>query len=209
MIQDVYEPLEKYQNEFREAFARNASLEFERLVRASGVDAAANAETNRQLRNRHEELESSRSSRSNWRLLGGLTWLMILAGIAAVVWPFIPEDLFSPDFWHDFVEPLKPYWYLVSGGGAAVAYLTFIFYLRIVLRNLRSLREKISRLEKEIEQLQQEAWHLLLAVPPRRHFPVEILLPDSGLELLLCSGKSTVTAYRNTGKRCRTKTKAQ
>ena len=110
MIQDVYEPLEKYQNEFREAFARNASQEFERLVRASGVDAAANAETNRQLRNRRDDLESSRSSRGNWRLLGVLTWLMILAGVVAVVWPFLPREWVSPEFWHDFVEQLKPYW---------------------------------------------------------------------------------------------------
>jgi hypothetical protein len=158
MIQDVYEPLEKYQNEFREAFARNASQEFERLVRASGVDAAANAETNRQLRNCRDDLESSRSSRGNWRLLGVLTWLMILAGVVAVVWPFLPPEWVSPEFWHDFVEPLKPYWYLVSGGGAAVAYLTFIFFLRVVLRNLRSLRERIAQLEDEIARLQQEAW---------------------------------------------------
>ena len=158
MIRDVYEPLEQYQNDFQERFAENASQEFERLVRASGVDEAANAETNRKLRQSRSDLESSRSSRGGWRFLGFLTWLVILAGVAAVIWPFIQPEWFSPQFWRDYVEPLKQYWYLVSGGGAAVAYLAFVFFLKVVKARLNRLRDRIAALEQEIARFQQEAW---------------------------------------------------
>ena len=159
MIHDVYEPLERYQNEFREKFAQNTSEEFERLVRASGVDAAANAETNRKLRDARKELDATRFRRTRWRFLGCLTWLVILAGIVAIVWPFIPKDFFSADFTRQFVEPTRKYWFLPSGGGAAIGYLAFLFFLRIVLRNLRHFRDHIAHLEERISTLQQEAWN--------------------------------------------------
>ncbi|MBR4124744.1 MAG: hypothetical protein IKR13_00945 [Victivallales bacterium] len=159
MIQDVYEPLEKYQKEFREAFAQNASQEFERLVRASGVDVEANTETNRKLRTAQADLDATRSSRSNWRLLGCLDWVLIFAGVAAVAWPFLPKEWFSSNFWHDFVEPVKPYWYLVSGGGAAFVYFAFIFFLKVVMARLHGFRDRIASLEQEIAQLRQEAWN--------------------------------------------------
>ena len=42
MIEDVYEPLERYDQECRDAFAQNARDEFDKLVEQSGIDVAAN-----------------------------------------------------------------------------------------------------------------------------------------------------------------------
>ena len=135
MIQDVYEPLEKYQNEFREAFARNASEEFERLVRASGVDSGANHATCRELCQREKEHEAALAGRGRWRFGCFLVWVLIIAGIVLAVWPFIPQEWFSRDFWRDFVEPTQKNWYFFSGGGAAAAYLAFVFFWKVVRRS--------------------------------------------------------------------------
>ncbi|MBR6471090.1 MAG: hypothetical protein IKS83_04795 [Victivallales bacterium] len=158
MIHDVYEPLERYQSEFREKFAQNTSEEFERLVRASGIDAAANAETNKNLRNARADLDKTCSRRTGWRLLGCLTWILMLAGFVAIIWPFIPKDFFSTDFWQKCIEPIQKYWYMFCAGGALFDTLGFLFFKRVVLRNLRQFRDQISHLEERISALQQEAW---------------------------------------------------
>ncbi|MBQ4480203.1 MAG: hypothetical protein II943_06155 [Victivallales bacterium] len=153
MIQDVYEPLERYQTEFREKFAQNTSEEFERLVRASGVDAEANAETNRKLKKAKSDLDSTRSRRNSWRFLGVLTWLLIIAAVVAIVLPFLPPDLLG-----ELVETAKSFLPAFCGGGAALATLAFLFFQRVVLRNLRQFKEMIQSLEEKIAALQQEAW---------------------------------------------------
>ena len=42
MIEDVYEPLARYRDEFREKFATLAREKFDELTDRSGIDVAAN-----------------------------------------------------------------------------------------------------------------------------------------------------------------------
>ncbi|MBP5300087.1 MAG: hypothetical protein J6Y80_01655 [Victivallales bacterium] len=161
MIQDVYEPLEKYQNEFREAFAKNASEEFERLVRASGVDSAANRHTCRELYQRETERTAALASRVRWRFGGFFIWVLIVAGIILAAWPFIPQDWLDYGFWQEYIAPTRENWYFFTGGGAALAYLLFVFYWKVVRRKLAGYAELLERLLRRIEELRQEAWRQL------------------------------------------------
>ena len=45
MIEDIYEPLAKYRDEFREKFFRTANDTFENFVLKSGIDIKANQKT--------------------------------------------------------------------------------------------------------------------------------------------------------------------
>ena len=153
MIQDIYEPLERYQHEFREKFAQNVSEEFERLVRASGIDAEANAETNRKLKEARSDLDDTRSRRSRWRFLGGLAWVVIIAAVISVILPLLPSD-----FLGGVAGTAKEIWYLFIGGGAAFGTMAFLFFQRVILQNLRHFQDKITHLEEEIATLQKEAW---------------------------------------------------
>ena len=57
MVEDVYEPLARYRDEYRKAFAKNASEMFDELVAQSAVDSEANARTIRE----KASLENSRN----------------------------------------------------------------------------------------------------------------------------------------------------
>ena len=56
MIEDIYEPLARYRDEFREKFSRISADTFERLVKESGVDISANAATVAEIKNKEAEL---------------------------------------------------------------------------------------------------------------------------------------------------------
>ena len=85
MVEDVYEPLARYRDEFREKFSRLAREKFQSLVQRAGIDAAANRRTVAQVR----RLEGSAQTVSGQKtLLGCLVFLGFLIVIGLGVWGF-------------------------------------------------------------------------------------------------------------------------
>ena len=75
-MEDVYEPLQKYRDEFRVKFAQLTAKAFDRLTRASGVDVAANAGLVAKIRSLERRIARERSVRQ---------WKGFLVSLVAVV----------------------------------------------------------------------------------------------------------------------------
>lgn len=67
MTEDIYEPVDRYRDEFRERFARHTADLFESLVRDSGVDERANADTVRRLRELETAVAEAKTSNGWWK----------------------------------------------------------------------------------------------------------------------------------------------
>ena len=92
MREDIYEPLARYRDEFKEKFARNAAEKFEELENISGVDARANAI----LVNRIKKLKADRDKVQNrhdmWVSFNFLFVLGAIAGAGFILFAFFTED---------------------------------------------------------------------------------------------------------------------
>ena len=82
MIEDIYEPLSRYRDEFREKFSRLTAEKFEELKQTSGVDVDANIKLVAEIR----KLEALKSKIERHHTLWGiLCFLLIALGIAGLV----------------------------------------------------------------------------------------------------------------------------
>ena len=82
MIQDVYEPLSRYRDEFKAGFAWRTEEKFEELTRASGIDV----ESNRRLVAEIKELEThSKEARGRRSLFGCLFVLLVTGAVVAFI----------------------------------------------------------------------------------------------------------------------------
>ena len=81
MIDDIHEPVEKYESIFKDDHAGNTSAFFEDLVNKSAVDEAANIETVKELRGLEEKVINESSVSRNWRILRGITIGLLVIGI--------------------------------------------------------------------------------------------------------------------------------
>lgn len=81
MIEDVYEPLARYRDEFRGRFAELARNEFRELVRRSGVNVSANRKVVAQV----ERLSKRSSSLSSWKTLWGVLMALFFGATVAFV----------------------------------------------------------------------------------------------------------------------------
>ncbi|MBR6389192.1 MAG: hypothetical protein IKS15_03645 [Opitutales bacterium] len=79
MIQDVYDPLEKYRDEFKENFSRLAREKFEELAEKSGVDISANRKTIKELKSAEETARAEKTK----LFFKGLLIFALIAGAAA------------------------------------------------------------------------------------------------------------------------------
>ena len=80
MIEDVYEPLSRYRDEFREKFARLAEEKFEELKNTSGVNVEANIALVAEIRKLQKVKAGYETKRMWWGLLSGLLILLAIAG---------------------------------------------------------------------------------------------------------------------------------
>ena len=78
MIEDVYEPLARYRDEFRQKFAALAREKFQELTRKSNVDVRANRALVSEIKNLQKQADSARSKKTCYG------WLMALGFIGAV-----------------------------------------------------------------------------------------------------------------------------
>ena len=82
MIEDVYEPLTRYRDEFREKFSRLTREKFEELTRASGIDVEANRRQCARIHALEKKLESAKSRRAGLGCLMALAYTAAAAGVA-------------------------------------------------------------------------------------------------------------------------------
>lgn len=139
MIEDFYEPLARYRDEFREKFARLTREKFIELTEASGVDVAAN----RQMVCEIEALQVEASSAHTTKICYGcLIALGFIAAIGLGSWAMGLEG--GPNATFGFIGAFL---------GAAAGIGLIPLY--------RSASELLSNLEANIEQKKREAWHQL------------------------------------------------
>ena len=138
MIEDVYEPLAKYRDEFKETFSRLAREKFEALTEASGVDVSANRQLVAEIASLDSRIRSQRSWKTCW---GCLSTLGFIIGVAAVVGVLVTRDS-NPDS--------VRYWIL----GCAVGLLIGIVVLPLFNKAARLLTD----LESCMASKKSRAW---------------------------------------------------
>ena len=141
MIEDVYEPLARYRDEFREKFSRLTQDKFKELTERSGVDVEANRRQVRLVRTLEAGLKSARWRRT---LYGVLMTLGYLAAIALV---FLAAKG-AADVRFGFAAGA------VAGLGLGV-WMTFLF---------GSAGKVVVRLELDFKQAKGRAWEQLQAL---------------------------------------------
>ncbi len=94
MIEDVYEPLARYRDEFKDEFARRAREKFEELTTKSGIDIDANRKQVAAIRKLEKELAAAESrcgTLAFWKGFG------FTAGVIAVFAAFVFHNLGNDD----------------------------------------------------------------------------------------------------------------
>ena len=140
MIEDVYEPLARYRDEFKDKFARLAREKFRQLTDASAVDVKANRALVRKIR----ELTSNAASTRSWRSF--FTFLGVLC-ILAVVIPLVILVLSNGE---PEGERLMMPCIVVAILGVIVGILVFA--------RRSSLSDELKKVEEIIGQKKKEAW---------------------------------------------------
>ncbi|MBR4597512.1 MAG: hypothetical protein IKO42_03825 [Opitutales bacterium] len=136
MIQDVYDPLEKYRDEFREKFASLAREKFEDLAAKSGVDAEKNKETTRQIAELWKKISSEKKKLFFKNLL-----IFILAACAVAAGVFAYNFGWNADG-------------ILSGGGCALC----IFGLFRAFKSRADTSNLVAELKEKAGKLEREAW---------------------------------------------------
>ena len=148
MVEDVYEPLARYRDEYNEAFDKNAHDMFDGFVAESRVDPEANAKTIAE----KKALENSRSV---------LKVKLVLATIYTYgLWIFAAYTLWRTygnfSDWRDGVTSGWAWfrmvlWLATGGGCVALGIITG-------LPRIARYKDEIAHLDEEIKAKEEEAW---------------------------------------------------
>lgn len=84
MIEDVYEPLERYRDEFREKFAELAREKFKELTERSGIDVEANRALVKEIMGIQSAADSAKSKKTCFGCLMALGFIVAAAALAVV-----------------------------------------------------------------------------------------------------------------------------
>ena len=138
MIEDVYEPLAKYRDEFKTRFARLVREKFKALTKASQVDVSANRRLVAEIKKLEKAIQSQRFKKL---LLGCLMAVSFGAGIVALIGAILASDAGA-----DNVGT----WIFATVVGFAVGVL--------LIAPFRNVSQRLKELEAELEAKMQEAW---------------------------------------------------
>ena len=138
MIEDVYEPLAKYRDEFKTRFARLVREKFKALTKASQVDVSANRRLVAEIKKLEKAIQSQRFKKL---LLGCLMAVSFGAGIVALIGAILASDAGA-----DNVGA----WIFATVVGFAVGVL--------LIAPFRNVSQRLKELEAELEAKMQEAW---------------------------------------------------
>ena len=138
MIEDVYEPLAKYRDEFAKRFAHLTREKFKALTTAAKVDVAANRKLVAAIKSLETNAESHRAKKT---CLGCLTTLGFVGGAVAILGIFYAQEA-DPD--------TTGLWVM-----AAIAGIAFGCFL---LSRLRKVSARLADLEAAINEKKETAW---------------------------------------------------
>ncbi len=138
MIEDVYEPLAKYRDEFKTRFARLVREKFKALTKASQVDVSANRRLVAEIKKLEKAIQSQRFKKL---LLGCLMAVSFGSGIFTLIFAILASDAGA-----DNVGA----WIFATVVGFAVGVL--------LIAPFRNVSQRLKELEAELEAKMQEAW---------------------------------------------------
>lgn len=138
MIEDVYEPLAKYRDEFKEKFARPTREKFKMLTATSGINVSANRRLAAEIKSLETEAESQRGKKT---CSGCLMTLGFVGMVAAIIVAIVVKD----------TDPQSVrYWIIGAIGG---------FVLGVAMIPLfNKAAELLANLESAIASKKQVAW---------------------------------------------------
>lgn len=147
MREDIYEPLSRYRDEFREKFSRLAAEKFEAMTSASRVDTAANKILAGNIRKLEAERSRVEGYRTLWQILNFFLILLGIGGVVTVIFALMTED---------------PRWLAcrpqLLGGGITAAAAGFWLFFQWSLPACRNVEKKIAQLTEKIDAKIREAW---------------------------------------------------
>ncbi|MCR5184139.1 MAG: hypothetical protein K6B46_05535 [Opitutales bacterium] len=152
-MQDIYDPLKSYAEEFREKFQSVAAETFRGLVEDSGIDIAANKVTVKALYETEDRLSKVSSALSRWRLV---RIILLLVAVAGLLLPVLTANANDWDFGRISDGAAK--FLLATMAAAAIAAPVIVFCLNDKIKFLSGEKEN---LEKKVTALKQEAWRQL------------------------------------------------
>ena len=85
MIEDVYEPLARFRDEFRQKFAAIARDKFAELTRRAGIDVGANRALVKLIKSLHRQASSARTRKWCYGLLLALGFIGAAAAVIGVI----------------------------------------------------------------------------------------------------------------------------
>lgn len=140
MLQNIYDPLAEYADQFAPRFQRVCSDTFAELAAEANIDVDANRKTCKELSSARSKINSTRSRIFWWKCLRFLSWLVV---IIAVIY------LIAQGKALDDATLLA----ICCGITSISAFLFLQIYPKI-----KQLGGEKSRLEKKAEELESEGW---------------------------------------------------
>ncbi len=139
-MDDIHEPLERYRDELKDAFRKNAEEAFAEMEKKSAVDKDANKETCRKIGYVNELIINNNDKLTGFRWLKGL---MIAGAAVLFLLPFISYTVAANT------------WMIVLFIVLGIALLTLAF--TAVQNKIRQIKAAVSALEAQHQTLVQEA----------------------------------------------------
>lgn len=146
MIDEIYEPLDRFANEFKETFSRLTSETFERLRKQSGVDEDANVVLCRKIKKLQAKKEESSSRKSLF------TTLIVLVCILCV---FLIGFCFVAG--SDQTAPSAKTGYKVIGAMLGLGVL-LVYLFSYLIPEVRRTGRLVAKLTEIISENEAEAW---------------------------------------------------
>ena len=138
MIEDVYEPLARYRDEFRQKFAALTRGKFKELTERSGVDIGANRALVAEIRKLQREADSARTRKT---FCGFLMAVGFIGAVAALIWAI------STDVSDRQTAGLR---FLLTGAGLVIGVAMIPLF--------NAAAELLSSLESRIAEKKEIAW---------------------------------------------------
>ena len=148
--EEIYNPLDRYREYYKEKFVEVAARTFEELASTAKVDIVENKATCDEIRRLTAILKKNKSKQLRWRLLCALLYCLVAGGVY-LIWNIVDSQGVGSG-----MDELTTSRRLV----VTIAVTTGILFLLIftVHPKLKAIRNECKSLEENIQNLTHEAW---------------------------------------------------
>ncbi len=152
-MDQFFEPLDSFKNDYQPAHQDNVSEYFEELVRKSGIDEEANRKTNEQLKEKDKEIFLKSKLNKKLRRLRVLVIVIII--IAIMTFIVSVQSLFTKDYMEGYTFSSTLIQAIVS---APIAVLLYLYLKKKTNNTIKSVGEDLKELNTKRQRLYDEAW---------------------------------------------------